>query len=169
MSNTCQHQHLHDVHNDNHHDVDMRLAEAKARCEAHGVRFTPLREAVYMLILKSGKPLGAYDLIHALQDERKDDKNSSHKNVAPPTIYRSLEFLLNEGLIHQLTSINAYVPCCHPRMAHTVAFLICNNCQKVQECSSPPIDEILSFAKNDAGFKVNQSIIEIRGWCRECQ
>lgn len=157
--------HHHHVHN---HDPAVRLAEAKAYCEKQGVRFTPLREEVFRLILTADKPLGAYDLISALQESRKaSDKKS--KNIAPPTVYRSLEFLLAEGLIHQLSSINAYVPCCHPRDKHAAAFLICQNCHKVEECSNLPVNDVINFAKNDAGFLIERTVIELSGLCRECQ
>lgn len=162
-NNTCSH--LHNVH---HHDSTQRMLDAKAHCEKKGVRFTPLREEVYALILDAGKPLGAYDLINALQNRRhlSDNKN---KNVAPPTVYRSLEFLLSEGLIHQLNSINAYVPCCHPRSQHTAAFLICTVCHSVEECSNVPVDGIANFAQQDAAFTIERAIIELKGVCRDCQ
>lgn len=165
MSDHHHHDHQHHVHN---HDPKEHLEYAKAYCEARGVRFTPLREEVFSLILEANKPLGAYDLITALQNSRQatDAKN---KNVAPPTVYRSLEFLLGEGLIHQLSSINAYVPCCHPRSAHTAAFLICKKCHSVEECSNIPVNAMIDFAKNDAGFEIEHTVIELRGVCRDCR
>ena len=132
-------------------------------------------------MLEANKPVGAYDLITQLQQMRLAEPeavsdSSSHqantqtpKNVAPPTVYRSLEFLLSEGLIHQLTSINAYVPCCHPRAQHTAAFLICAQCERVQECSSLPVQEMMSFAEQDVGFTVERSVIELSGRCQACQ
>ncbi len=56
--------------------------------------------------------------------------------AAPPTVYRTLDFLLEKGLIHRLTSINAYIPCCHPREGHQAAFLICTDCKSVKEASA---------------------------------
>lgn len=159
----CTHQHH--VHN---HDPKEHLEYAKAYCQERGVRFTPLREEVFSLILSAKRPLGAYDLITALQNSRQKTDAKS-KNVAPPTVYRSLEFLLSEGLIHQLSSINAYVPCCHPRSAHTAAFLICKECQTVEECSNIPVNAMVDFAKDDAGFKIEHTVIELRGVCRACQ
>ena len=164
--------HVHGVQDFTQHDVAERLAAAKEQCRTHGVRFTPLREQIYMLVLQANKPVGAYDLITQLQQARlldSDNEIDGAKNVAPPTVYRSLEFLLNEGLIHQLTSINAYVPCCHPRAQHTAAFLICDQCQRVQECSSLPVQKMLSFAEKDIGFTVARSVIELSGRCQACQ
>ena len=177
--------HVHDVQQFTTADVEARLRAAQEQCRADGVRFTPLRQQIYALILQADKPVGAYDLITQLQQMRlveseaskadeskaadaKSSKKERQKNVAPPTVYRSLEFLLSENLIHQLTSINAYVPCCHPRAPHTAAFLICEQCQRVQECSSMPVQEIMSFAEQDVGFKVAHSVIELSGYCQDC-
>lgn len=164
--------HVHEVQDFTQHNVAERLAAAKEQCRTHGVRFTPLREQIYMLVLQANKPVGAYDLITQLQQARlldSDNEIDGAKNVAPPTVYRSLEFLLSEGLIHQLTSINAYVPCCHPRAQHTAAFLICDQCQRVQECSSLPVQEMISFAEKDIGFTVARSVIELSGRCQACR
>ena len=182
--------HVHDVQQFTAADVEARLRAAQDQCRADGVRFTLLRQQIYALILQANKPVGAYDLITQLQQMRvaeseankvskskaadnkaadtKSSKKETQKNVAPPTVYRSLEFLLAENLIHQLTSINAYVPCCHPRAPHTAAFLICEQCQRVQECSSMPVQEIMSFAEQDVGFKVARSVIELSGYCQDC-
>ncbi|MGP4970943.1 Fur family transcriptional regulator [Psychrobacter aquimaris] len=187
--------HLHDVQDFTPHDVTERLMAAKEQCRLNGARFTPLRQQIYQLVLEANKPIGAYDLITQLQQMRLSEpdadtsiealssqqpstkasskplssKKQAPKNVAPPTVYRSLEFLLSEGLIHQLTSINAYVPCCHPRAQHTAAFLICVQCQRVQECSSVPVQEMMSFAEQDVGFIVERSVIELSGRCQACQ
>lgn len=188
-SSNCEH--LHDVQDLTPHDVIERLAAAKEHCRLSGARFTPLRQQIYQLVLESDQPVGAYDLITQLQQmrlfemddsdtlkasglskqsaEKPSTKKRAPKNVAPPTVYRSLEFLLSEGLIHQLTSINAYVPCCHPRAQHTAAFLICDQCQRVQECSSLPVQEMMSFAEQDVGFTVERSVIELSGRCQVCQ
>lgn len=177
MDEQQQPEHLHHVHDLGEKDIAHRLDLAKLQCHQAGVRFTALRQQIYQLILQADKPIGAYDLITELQKIRAQEaltsgpsaKAVSSKNVAPPTIYRSLEFLLAQGLIHQLTSINAYIPCCHPRLQHTAAFLICTICQGVQECSSLPVQEMMTFANNDAGFKVSHSVIELQGICQACQ
>ena len=167
-SSNCEH--AHDVQDFTPQDVTERLQAAKEQSHLRGVRFTPLRQQIYKLVLQANKPVGAYDLITQLQQMRlSDNEPFATKNVAPPTVYRSLEFLLSEGLIHQLTSINAYVPCCHPRAQHTAAFLICEQCQRVQECSSLPIQEMMSFAEQDIGFTVARSVIELSGRCQACQ
>lgn len=174
-STVCEH--VHDVHHLTPEAILERIQEAKSRCHQQGVRFTALRQQIYELVLKSNKPVGAYDLITELQHARlQNDTQTTHKgpsglskNVAPPTVYRSLEFLLEQGLIHQLTSLNAYIPCCHPRSKHTAAFLICDKCLQVQECSTLPVQQMMDYAQQDIGFCVSQSVIELRGVCQACQ
>ncbi len=172
-SHSCQHHHQHDVYHGHDNDPAKRMQDAKDYCLERGVRFTPLREEVYALILAADKPMGAYDLISALQLSRQNSKTASiatkSKNIAPPTVYRSLEFLLNEGLIHQLSSMNAYVPCCHPRSNHAAAFLICRVCEKVEECSNLPVNAMMNFATDDAKFTIERSVIELKGICRDCR
>lgn len=161
--------HTHHCHIYGHHQTTTadKLANAKQLADKVQARFTPLRQAVYRLILEADKPLGAYELMHQLQQEQ--DIAYAKKTIAPPTIYRSLEFLLGLGLIHQLTSINAFVPCCHPRQNHVAAFLICDNCRNVQELSDLPVQEILNFSQHHAHFAVKKSTIELQGLCHDCQ
>lgn len=172
-ASVCRHDHLHDVNDFGVEAIDRRLQTAQQQCQQRGVRFTPLRQDIYRLILQAQHAIGAYELIHQLQLQRQSDAKAqtakSTKQVAPPTVYRSLEFLLQQGLIHQLTTINAFVPCCHPRTSHVAAFLICEQCNRVQEYSGLPVREMVSHARDDIGFAVTRSVIEMMGRCGRCQ
>lgn len=159
----CSHEHhnvLHGVHD--HHNVAARLAEAESLCATTGARLTPLRKEVLELILNATGPMGAYDLLAKI-------KGQSDRPAAPPTVYRTLDFLLEKGLIHRLTSINAYIPCCHPREGHQAAFLICTECKMVKEASAQTLLQQLKTLADDDGFTPHHSIIEISGICQQCQ
>ena len=67
-SSVCDH--VHDVQQLTSHDVSERLIAAEEQCRIRGVRFTPLRQQIYALILQADKPVGAYDLITQLQQTR---------------------------------------------------------------------------------------------------
>lgn len=160
---SCSHEHhnaLHGVHD--HSNVERRLAEAESICAATGARLTPLRKEVLELILKASGPMGAYDLLAQM-------KNTSDRPAAPPTVYRTLDFLLEKGFIHRLTSINAYIPCCHPREGHQAAFLICTACKAVKEASAQDLLNQLDALAASDGFSSHHSIIEISGTCQQCQ
>lgn len=157
---------MHTLHNLPY--IEQKLQSARLFCQKNDMRFTPLRQAVYRLILSTKIPLGAYDLIDALQHEQDAGRiKTKAKRIAPPTIYRALDFLLHSGLVHQLSSINCFVPCCCPGNTHTPAFLICQKCRGVTEISQPSSD--YWKVVNDKNFTVCKSIIELQGLCYDCQ
>ena len=159
----CSHEHhnaLHGVHD--HHNVETRLAEAENLCAIAGARLTPLRKEVLELILNATGPMGAYDLLAKIKSE-------SDRPAAPPTVYRTLDFLLEKGLIHRLISINAYISCCHPREGHQAAFLICTDCKSVTEASAQGLLQQLDALSAADGFTAQHSIIEISGICQQCR
>ena len=89
ISSTCEH--LHDVQHFTPQDVAKRLEAAKEQSRLRGVRFTPLRQQIYTLVLQANKPVGAYDLITQLQQIRLESTDESankqtQKNVAPTSI-----------------------------------------------------------------------------------
>ena len=144
-------------------DIEQRIILAKQSCQAQGVRFTPLREQVFRLVLQAKAPIGAYELLAQLQEQQKD------KCLAPPTVYRSLDFLLAHGFIHQLSSTNAFIACSQPCDKHVAAFLICQHCHQVQELSVDSISYMLSSVTKQTNFVVKTSVIEITGFCENCQ
>ena len=109
------------AHAENHHHTHNAKAfvrEVSLACEKRSLRLTEIRLQVLELVAAAEKPVKAYDLLDRLKDDR--------SNAAPPTVYRALDFLLEHGFIHKLESINAYVSCHHPSVAHHVPFLICD-------------------------------------------
>lgn len=143
-------------------NIHQRLDIAKQHCLEQGLRFTPLREQVFRLILQSHTPIGAYELLAQLQ-------KTSEKPLAPPTVYRSLDFLLAHGFIHQLSSTNAFFPCCQPNDKHMAAFLICQHCGDVQEFSHSAMNQTIDTVAQSSDFMVKRSVIELLGLCKNCQ
>ena len=59
---------------------------------------------------------------------------------APITVYRALDFLMANGLVHRIESRNAYLACAHDHdAAALVAFLICERCGSVGEIPAAPV------------------------------
>ena len=125
-----------------------------------GLRLTPLRERVLNLVAASPIPAKAYDLLDQLKDE--------HSSAAPPTIYRALDFLLENGFIHKLESINAYVGCHHPAESHQVPFLICDVCSKATEVCDERVARLLNAQAREHGFKPREQTLEVHGTCAAC-
>lgn len=151
----CQH------HNHNH-CIDDAINSARQLCETRGTRLTSLREQILSLIWQSHKPLGAYTLMDMLA-------KASTRRVAPPTVYRTLDFLLEEGLIHRINSLNAFIGCPSPNERHQSHFLICQSCNVAVELDNPQLSQKLAELAINAGFSVISHSIEINGLCAACQ
>lgn len=137
----------------------MRAVEDAS--EERGLRLTPLRKEVLGLIAATDKPIKAYDLLDQLREK--------HGNAAPPTVYRALDFLLENGFIHKLSSINAFVSCHHPADAHQVPFLICDNCSGAQEVCDERVADLIEAQARALGFAPRAQTLEVHGICRDCR
>jgi Fur family zinc uptake transcriptional regulator len=136
------------------------LEHADAQCLARGVRFTPIRRRVLELIAANGGGLKAYDLL--------DQLSAEHAAARPPTIYRALEFLIQQGLVHRIESQSAYVACACPEHAHGFQLLICRACGQVKEIHFDEISEQLATRAGHQGFRVERQTIELIGLCALC-
>jgi len=137
------------------------LSEARQLCESRKLRLTPRRRQVLEILLVSHQPMGAYDILAEL------NRSKPAERIAPPIVYRALEFLMAEGLIHRIESRNAFISCAHPGHQCTAQFLICRDCEQVAELESSALP-LLDEASN-LGFEVDHSVVEITGVCAECQ
>lgn len=136
------------------------LAKAQVLARGRGVRLTPLRQDVLQLVLEAGRPVGAYALLAGL--ERKYGK------AMPPTVYRALDFLVNQGFVHKIESLNAFVACLDLDHAHRGQFVICNDCGRTVELLDNALSTSLDKRARTLGFRVTQQVVEIRGVCANC-
>jgi len=147
--------------NHDHKDcLAQAIAAAERACAARGVRLTDLRRRVLELIWDSHTPVKAYDLLDRLRQER--------SGVAPPTVYRALDFLAAEGLVHRIESLNAFVGCGGPGQGHQGQFLICERCGEAAELNDPDINAVLEDKARRLGFRVDRFTVELKGRCPRC-
>jgi len=137
------------------------ISHAEAQCTARAQRFTPMRRQVLEALLASHQPLGAYEIIERL----------GHKNrPAPITIYRALDFLRENGLVHRIESRNAFVACVNNHGGDDlVVFLICERCGAVGEATGGGVADALKASSRAAGFSPKSPLIEIAGICSHCR
>ena len=136
------------------------LATAEKTCDDRGLRLTKLRRRVLELVWGSHEPVKAYDILDILRTE--------HASSAPPTVYRALDFLKAEGMVHKIESLNAYVGCGRPDNKHISQFLICHDCGAVAEMDDMEIRQLLSDKAQALGFRIDHEMIEIKGLCAAC-
>ena len=174
--------------------VEVALATAARLCLERRARLTPLRRRVLELVWRSHAPVGAYDILGRLsaepgtateqgtaqekstaqekgtaQEKSTATEQGTRRRSAPPTVYRALEFLLAQGLIHRIESLNAYVGCVHPDGDHGGQFLICTGCGATAEVHDPRVDAAVARRAEELGFAVARKTIEVAGLCPPCQ
>ena len=122
---------------------------------------TTLRRQVYELVLGARRPIGAYELLGALEPQR--------GRVPPTTVYRALDFLVENGFIHRIESKNAFFACCQIGQSHQSQFLICEECGHALEIPGSELAKKLSHSGPARGFEVHRQVIELSGICGDCK
>lgn len=146
---------------DHQHCIDEALHSARELCQQRQLKFTKIREQVLVTIWASHKPVGAYAILEELAKE-------ALRRPAPPTVYRALDFLLDNGLIHRISSLNAFVGCNEPAHTHQGHFLICRHCQVAIELDTQLIYPAISAAAGQQSFEVDTASLEVVGSCAHC-
>jgi Fur family transcriptional regulator, zinc uptake regulator len=136
------------------------LEHAERLCQERGVRLTVLRRRVLEIIWSHARPLGAYAILDVLRDDGRAG--------APPTVYRALDFLLEQGLIHRLASLNVFTGCCQPDRRHGGQFLICRDCGQADELHNTQVECLLNDEAAARGFEVLTQMVEVLGRCPNC-
>src|SRR5271166_2969362 len=144
------------------HDPATWAARVELACLRQGAQLTPLRRRVLDIFSDSVAPLGAYAILEELS-------RRESKHVAPPTVYRTLDFFLERGFVHKIESLNAYAPCEHLDHAHHGMLLICESCGRSEEIEDADVMRVISGSAGDAGFALKRVMIEAQGLCRRCQ
>jgi Fur family transcriptional regulator, zinc uptake regulator len=137
------------------------LAHAEELCAARAQRLTPIRRHVLEALLASHRPLGAYEIIEQMADDGRP---------APITVYRALDFLRDNGLVHRIESRSAFVACVHDHSGEDPAvFLICERCGAVGEAPGGGVAQAVKASARAAGFAPKSPVIEIAGVCSHCR
>ncbi len=147
----------HDHRDCQHH----QLSAARELCAQRNIRLTTRRLQVLEILLQSHQPMGAYEILAYLH------QSQNRQAVAPPIVYRALEFLLTEGLVHRIESKKAFISCTQPGHRSAAQFLICRGCEKVAELEN--LDGALLSEAVNVGFVVDHSVVEITGICADCR
>jgi len=141
--------------------VDEAIQSATRLCQERGSRLTDLRKQVLQLVWSSHKPIGAYEILKNLQKQG--------RSGAPPTVYRALDFLLELGVVHRISSMNAYVGCTEPGRPHISQFFLCTACGIAAELNNQSVNNSIEITAKEMGFKIQDHTIEVSGLCSACQ
>jgi len=140
--------------------VNDALAVAESLCARRGRRFTPIRRKVLELLLNHQRSLKAYELL--------DEIRAIHPNATPPTVYRALDFLLEEGLVHRVDSLNTFIACGDAAGAPHNLLVVCTGCGTVAEIHDDIVRNRLADRIKHAGFKLAGHEMEVKALCQDC-
>ncbi|TCI03511.1 transcriptional repressor [Corallincola luteus] len=142
------------------------LAVAEQQCKQSGARLTNKRKLVLSALLHSTKALSAYEIADICREEE-------GQTIPVMSVYRMLEFLEQEHLVHKLQLANKYVACAHITCSHThqiAQFLICQQCGEVKELGVDiALIDQLQHSIADVGYKLTSPQLELNCVCPECQ
>ena len=146
-------------------NIERSLEQAEISCRATGARLTEKRKRILIGLLKSEKAQSAYELIGYMQKE-------FGESLSPTTVYRMLDFLASENLVHKLRLANKYVACSHMNCDYThevPQFLICDECSSVKEMGiKTALINTLSRNVEDAGYILKSPQLELHCLCQDC-
>jgi Fur family zinc uptake transcriptional regulator len=135
--------------------------QVEAVCARQGLLLTPLRRRVLSILGDSPSPLGAYAIIEKLS-------KAEGKQIAPPTVYRTLEFFMEHGFLHKIESRNVFAPCEHFGHDHHGVLLLCEKCGRSAEIEDAHLGGLLNEAAARAGFVLHRQMLELQGLCEAC-
>lgn len=141
--------------------VHAALTDASRRVAEQGAQMTARRAQVYECLLRRDGVAKAYDLLTDIQ--------TLEKAVAPMTVYRALDFLVEQGLVHKVAANASYVVCQHegPHDHRDTVFLVCESCGQTTEWRDAQLGRRLALALGASGFHSHD--VEIKGECAKCR
>ena len=140
--------------------VQDGMTAAQARCANESLRFTPVRQKTLEILLQEHRALGAYEVLDRLRE--------SGFGSQPPVAYRALDFLVENGFVHKIEKLNAFIACTNPDKFHSPAFMICRKCESVAEAQSQHERGALGEAAKAVGFLIEKTVVEAEGLCPAC-
>ena len=115
---------------------------------------------VLAVLRRQGGSLSAYDILAVLRE--------GYPKIAPPTVYRALDALIQQGRVHRLESLNAFVTCQFDQHQHDSILSICDDCGTVDESIAPDLLRDISQFIGKSGFAPTRHVIEVHGVCPSC-
>ena len=142
-------------------ELNASISRVYEICRSNNLGFTDIRKQVFEIIIKNNKPIKAYQILDEI-------RNITNKPSHPPTVYRAIDFLIENGFVHKLNSINSFVGCFHPKTHEECYFLICKKCNLYQECCDDSLKDRISKTAVHNNFIISNTTLEIEGHCLDC-
>jgi Fur family ferric uptake transcriptional regulator len=130
--------------------------------QSRGKRITQQRRALVGFIFERHDHFDADELIDSL-----NRRSDSDEKISRPTVYRTLNELVEAGLLRKMTLAGRFVyehDYGYPQHDH----LYCQICDRLIEFSSEELQEIRDAVAREHNFRVTGHRLIITGVCEEC-
>ena len=141
--------------------LDEALRRAERAFDSRGLKLTPLRRQVFEAIADSHDAVGAYDVLDRLV-------RKTGERMAPVSVYRAIDALLDAGMVHRLESRNAFFACHTPHAGRRHIALVCEACRVVSEVDGTGVSASIDAATAGVRFTVKSAVVEVSGLCAAC-
>ena len=138
------------------------LAAVQEMSRARGERMTNVRRDVIAAMAQLKEPQGAYKILAELNKKRSP-------KLSAMSLYRTLDFLIDLGVVVKLESLNAYKLCADQTHDHSHLMMICDGCGETQEVDDQPTSKKLQTLAQKHGHRLKHHIIELHGLCTRCE
>ncbi|MFB6355495.1 MAG: Fur family transcriptional regulator [bacterium] len=142
-------------------NTDQLFEQFKQYLSSENLRLTSERKEIARMIFKQEKQFEAEELLFKLRNE--------NKNVSRATIYRTLELLVNGGLLQKLDFGDDYslyqISSGDPHHSH----LYCRQCGKVIQFEDEKIRELQDQICEEYKFEPVEYSQKIYGYCEHCR
>ena len=148
--------------------TSRRIAQAMEKAteafDSKKLRFTTLRQKVFEEIAATNTHIGAYEILDRLA--------TKGTRLAPISVYRAIDALMQAGVIHRLESKNAFFACRRPHHGFEKGkrpiVLACEKCGAVAEVEGEGVFETIDKVARGANFKPRVKFVEVSGTCPRC-
>lgn len=130
-------------------------------CATLAIKLSSLRKEVLYILWSAQKSLKAYEILETLLKVK--------SNSTPPTVYRTLLYFVEKGIVHKIESIQSYALCCEPeKHLPSEILMVCNHCHQVVEIYDADVRNLVAKLADHHHFQLNQDAIELKGHCQTC-
>jgi Fur family transcriptional regulator, zinc uptake regulator len=150
-----------DASHDHGRCVVAAIGRAAKAFDDKGMKLTPLRRQVFEEIASSHDAVGAYDVLDRLV-------RKTGERMAPVSVYRAIDALLEAGVVHRLESRNAFFACHTPHSGKRHIALVCEACGRVQEIDGTAVFAAIDQAVTPIAFVARTTVVEVVGHCHPC-
>ncbi|MGB0387733.1 MAG: Fur family transcriptional regulator [Ardenticatenaceae bacterium] len=141
-------------------NIKKRMDQMVLMLQKNGFRITPPRKAVLQVMAEGHQHLSHGEIL--------EQARQKYPNIGRATVYRTVELLLQIGLIHATYLGDANQRFIVPMAGHH-HHLVCNNCGDVTDLDECHFGHALFAITRQTGFKIDSHLVELYGTCTSCQ